>query len=160
MGKSKRNKALSHEAIWDDSSLVQSWDDVEEEYKLYHSIHAKGENVEDVLREARGAQEAGLENDTRISMQVDIDDAGNLGTETEANDLNPDAASDAPPVTAAAPSSSAEAAQGSSAHPGTLPMPQPVLASAQDENLKNLMMAWYYAGYYTGLYEGQQKANK
>lgn len=28
----------------------------------------------------------------------------------------------------------------------------------QDENVKNLMMSWYYAGYYTGLYEGQQKA--
>ena len=30
--------------------------------------------------------------------------------------------------------------------------------AGQDEGLKNLMMAWYYAGYYTGLYEGQQKA--
>jgi hypothetical protein len=30
----------------------------------------------------------------------------------------------------------------------------------QDEALKNLMMSWYYAGYYTGLYEGQQRANR
>jgi hypothetical protein len=29
--------------------------------------------------------------------------------------------------------------------------------TVQDENLKNMMMSWYYAGYYTGLYEGQQK---
>jgi len=28
----------------------------------------------------------------------------------------------------------------------------------QDEGLKNLMMSWYYAGYYTGLLECQQKA--
>lgn len=28
----------------------------------------------------------------------------------------------------------------------------------QDENLKRLMMSWYFAGYYTGLYEGQQQA--
>ena len=28
----------------------------------------------------------------------------------------------------------------------------------QDADLKNLMISWYYAGYYTGLYEGQQKA--
>lgn len=27
----------------------------------------------------------------------------------------------------------------------------------KDETLKNLMMSWYYAGYYTGLYEGQQQ---
>lgn len=24
--------------------------------------------------------------------------------------------------------------------------------------MKNLMMSWYYAGYYTGFHEGQQKA--
>lgn len=27
----------------------------------------------------------------------------------------------------------------------------------KDEALRNLMMSWYYAGYYTGLYEGQQQ---
>lgn len=29
---------------------------------------------------------------------------------------------------------------------------------AQDETIKNLMMSWYYAGYYTGLLEGKQQA--
>ncbi len=28
----------------------------------------------------------------------------------------------------------------------------------QDEGLKNLMMSWYYAGYYTGLYEGRKQS--
>jgi hypothetical protein len=32
------------------------------------------------------------------------------------------------------------------------------MTAVQDEGLKNLMMSWYYAGYYTGLLEGQQKA--
>ncbi|KAF2809541.1 uncharacterized protein BDZ99DRAFT_520890 [Mytilinidion resinicola] len=36
-------------------------------------------------------------------------------------------------------------------------LPQVLLATVQDENMKNIMMAWYYAGYYTGLHEGQQK---
>lgn len=27
----------------------------------------------------------------------------------------------------------------------------------KDEGLKSLLMSWYYAGYYTGLYEGQQQ---
>lgn len=31
------------------------------------------------------------------------------------------------------------------------------VAIVRDENLKKLLMSWYYAGYYTGLYEGQQK---
>jgi len=32
------------------------------------------------------------------------------------------------------------------------------ILTVQDENLKNLMMSWYYAGYYTGLHTGQQQA--
>jgi hypothetical protein len=35
---------------------------------------------------------------------------------------------------------------------------QLTIIAVQDEGLKNLMMSWYYAGYYTGLLEGQQKA--
>lgn len=27
----------------------------------------------------------------------------------------------------------------------------------RDEGLKKLLMSWYYAGYYTGLYEGQKQ---
>jgi hypothetical protein len=30
----------------------------------------------------------------------------------------------------------------------------------QDEGLKNLMMSWYYAGYYTAQYEAQQRKNQ
>jgi len=29
----------------------------------------------------------------------------------------------------------------------------------KDEALRNLMMSWYYAGYYTGLYDGQRVQN-
>jgi hypothetical protein len=39
-------------------------------------------------------------------------------------------------------------------------MPHAALAQVQDEGLKNLMMAWYFAGYYTGLHEGQQRASQ
>lgn len=28
-----------------------------------------------------------------------------------------------------------------------------------DEGVKNLMMSWYYAGYYTGLYEGRKQSS-
>lgn len=50
--KKKGGSALSHAEIWDDSALVQSWDDAVEEYKAYHSIHARGEDVEKVLKQA------------------------------------------------------------------------------------------------------------
>lgn len=34
MGKSTHDKSLTHEEIWDDSALVQSWDEAVEEYKV------------------------------------------------------------------------------------------------------------------------------
>ncbi|EME83964.1 uncharacterized protein MYCFIDRAFT_195150 [Pseudocercospora fijiensis CIRAD86] len=37
---------LSHEEVWDDSDLVQNWNDAFEEYKKYHSLAARGEQVQ------------------------------------------------------------------------------------------------------------------
>ena len=60
--------------IWDDSALIRSWDEALEEYQViwlvhrtatclsnisqkYHSIHARGEKVEEVLADyANGTQ--------------------------------------------------------------------------------------------------------
>lgn len=40
--------------------------------------------------------------------------------------------------------------------PSPPPFPPSILAG-ENEALRNLMISWYFAGYYTGLYEGQQK---
>jgi hypothetical protein len=37
-------------------------------------------------------------------------------------------------------------------------LPQVLINSVKDENVRNLMMSWYWAGYYTGFHEGQQSA--
>ncbi|PLN74430.1 hypothetical protein BDW42DRAFT_200050 [Aspergillus taichungensis] len=172
MGKTKNaSKSLTQEEIWDDSALVQSWDEAVEEYKLYHSIHAKGENVEDVLREAEAAEQAGREDDVHVDAMEEgedgeeaveaegqnvevspavegLDEASNLplagGNQQQGDDVPGAATATAPATTPAT----------------AAPMPHPMLSQVQDEGLKNLMMSWYYAGYYTGLYEGQQRANK
>jgi hypothetical protein len=40
MGKNKKAKPLTQEEIWDDSALLQSWDDAVEEYQVSSSsIH-------------------------------------------------------------------------------------------------------------------------
>jgi hypothetical protein len=57
---------MTHAEMWDDSTLVDSWNEALDEYKVrnwshddnvgantsefYHSIHARGEKVEDILR--------------------------------------------------------------------------------------------------------------
>lgn len=57
---------LSQEEIWDDSALVRSWNDAVAEYEYYHSIHARGEDVDEVLRQAERDEEA-----ARAELRVD-----------------------------------------------------------------------------------------
>ncbi|KAL4986448.1 hypothetical protein BDW68DRAFT_163195 [Aspergillus falconensis] len=160
MGKNKgTSRALTQEEIWDDSALVQSWDEAVEEYKLYHSIAAKGENVEDVLREAEAAAEA----EAGPSMSW---------AQVEKDEDMADAAADSVQLAAASAEThvsqtdgsaqekqhqDAAASAGPQAQAST--MPYPAFPQTQDEALKNLMMAWYYAGYYTALYQEQQRAS-
>lgn len=54
--KMAKKKDLSHEEVWDDSVLVDSWNEALEEYKKYHSMAAKGEKVELVLDKAEAGQ--------------------------------------------------------------------------------------------------------
>ena len=74
----KRRKELSQAEIWDDSALLRSWDDALAEYKVhpplnmfpfflnplqfYHSVHARGERVEDAIKDAE-AQEQKMHSD-------------------------------------------------------------------------------------------------
>ncbi|PYH97583.1 hypothetical protein BO71DRAFT_416915 [Aspergillus ellipticus CBS 707.79] len=182
MGKTKNaNRPLTQEEIWDDSALVQSWDEAVEEYKLYHSIQARGENVEDVLREAEA-----VENPDVIQDDQPVDDtADHMDADVDVAVVDPAANATAPVDTHQVsqvdtslgtvltsdqamgglerPSVPSNQETTQTAGPGSLgaaPMPHPALSQVKDEGLKNLMMSWYFAGYYTGLYEGQQQANQ
>ncbi|KAK3186433.1 hypothetical protein K4F52_004734 [Lecanicillium sp. MT-2017a] len=132
---------LNQADMWDDSALVDSWNDALAEYKKYHSIHAKGGRVRDLeaLSKAReSVKQVAVENateDEETAMEVettpDEEKAASTGGNQEAAKSEPPLA---PPITA--------------------------LGTVRDENLKKLLMSWYYAGYYTGLYEGQQQAQQ
>ncbi|KAL6236387.1 hypothetical protein BDW75DRAFT_114670 [Aspergillus navahoensis] len=159
MGKNKgASRALTQEEIWDDSALVQSWDEAVEEYKLYHSIAAKGENVEDVLREAEAAAEA----EAGPSMSWTHVEKDDDMADVDADSVPPAAPSAETHVSQKADESAqvkqhhdtATAAEPQAQAPT---MPYPAFPQTQDEGLKNLMMAWYYAGYYTALYQEQQR---
>ncbi|GAB1742440.1 hypothetical protein NU219Hw_g7986t1 [Hortaea werneckii] len=136
---------LSHEEVWDDSDLVKSWNEALAEYKKYHSLAAKGEKVDLVLDQAdetpHGVNTEAHENvataNAAVLENVPADDQASGGVE--------------------APQPHQAQTQTPAAVGGSV-MPQALMNSVQDEGLKNMMMSWYYAGYYTGLYEGQQKA--
>ncbi|OTB04135.1 hypothetical protein M426DRAFT_320982 [Hypoxylon sp. CI-4A] len=132
---------LTHNEIWDDSALVDSWNDALEEYKKYHSIHRNGGNVEDLLHPTRttsdaknGDEEAGKDSSPR-PLKSDSEMRGESDNGRQEDGISTTQHS----------------------HPlGGAPGPQALLGSIRDEGLKKLLMSWYYAGYYTGFYEGQQ----
>ena len=49
MGKSTNDKSLTHEEIWDDSALVQSWDEAVEEYKVRQISHSRDLDLTDLV---------------------------------------------------------------------------------------------------------------
>ncbi|KAL8651699.1 MAG: hypothetical protein Q9210_003107 [Variospora velana] len=171
----KKRKHLSHEEIWDDSALVDSWDAALQEYQLHHSIHARGERVEDVVKEAEASdlsltgeeQRAGHTSANIVNCPPDL---GNLEDgEVEDDDGRVDSSA----ATGATvelvhdkeevleqqhhvPSPTPQNGAYNAAAPHEIPA---TLKNGDDESLKNLMMSWYYAGYYTGLYEGHKQSS-
>lgn len=167
----KKRKQLSQSEVWDDSALLQSWDDALAEYKLYHSIHARGERVEDIIREAEAEeQDARLTDDGLHQAKAGMQTNGISSEELEDGELEeePEIAQAfldgesienfKGPFTIESKHKERQANAGTAVDQQEKPgMPKAVTNGVQDEALKNLMMSWYYAGYYTGLYEGQRQ---
>ncbi|ROV95762.1 hypothetical protein VPNG_08762 [Cytospora leucostoma] len=149
---------LTHDDIWDDSALVDSWNEALDEYKKYHSIHASGGKLEDL---PEFQQDNDAEPDAALppaaptsGSECDIkgETTSVVGTEdadhAAKNTIHP-AVADGDKI--------ADVHQGLNGGGAMPPPPQALLGSMQDEGLKRLLMSWYYAGYYTGLYEGKQQ---
>ncbi|CRK19193.1 hypothetical protein BN1723_011823 [Verticillium longisporum] len=162
---------LTHEEVWDDSALIDSWNEALDEYKArqnralkYHSIHAKGGKLADL--EPRASTTSNQKRGKAISQLRQIchpvawknpiksvkswprgirNPAGILMRPLR---VTPGTAPPTPLV-----SESRDTPGDATA----VAPPQVLLGTVQDEGLKKLLMSWYYAGYYTGLYEGQQQ---
>ncbi|GAW25380.1 putative SMN family protein Smn1 [Rosellinia necatrix] len=139
------DRELTHNEIWDDSALIDSWDQALEEYKKYHSLHKNGGNVKDLLKTKN---EDGTSDAKQNLHEIDeSSNHGRLETASEIGEDNPNDGQETENVT--------------SQHDrprvvGAPPAPAGLLGSIRDEGLKKLLMSWYYAGYYTGYYEGQR----
>ncbi|KAK5989333.1 SMN complex subunit smn1 [Cladobotryum mycophilum] len=143
----------SNEEVWDDSMLIDSWNQALEEYKKYHSIHAKGGTLKDLEKEdSNSSKKTGAEpHNTGDQGQNEVDAENKSSPPTvDQKEKQPTAAENKGPQ--------------QSQTPSAMPMASPhkpfLVQVIRDENLKKLLMSWYYAGYYTGLYEGQQQAQQ
>ncbi|KAK3683621.1 hypothetical protein B0T22DRAFT_483457 [Podospora appendiculata] len=147
--------AAAHEEIWDDSALVESWNQALDEYKKYHSIHATGGTVADIApADPKTVRwDAKPETDAADEPIEDgqVVEEGDETRPTPAREVDESASQQPEPGQAETPSG---------AGPAPAFGPQALLESVQDEDMKKLLMSWYYAGYYTGLVEGKQQAGK
>ncbi|KAK4496258.1 hypothetical protein PRZ48_012238 [Zasmidium cellare] len=172
-------RELTHDELWDDSALVESWNEALGEYQVrdinhqkskrdidfekqkYHSIAARGEKVPEFSippkQKALPSKAEAMLNGTRPppeAREETPEEEQSPMTTLPGNFIGP-----APP-----PKPSASAATPAAVSTPNVPanlagLPQAMIgATIQDENLKNMMMSWYYAGYHMGLYEGQQRA--
>ncbi|KAI1171658.1 hypothetical protein F4777DRAFT_582702 [Nemania sp. FL0916] len=142
-----KEKELTHDEIWDDSVLVDSWGKALEEYKKYHSIHRNGGNVNDLMK-PDSQDENGVSDAKEDTHEMD-------GSSADARFET------APEMRAEIPDKGPRAQDGATQHglptvPSAPPAPASLFGTMRDEGLKKLLMSWYYAGYYTGYYEGQR----
>ncbi|KAL8638265.1 MAG: hypothetical protein Q9228_004573, partial [Teloschistes exilis] len=163
----KKRKQLSHEEIWDDSALLDSWEAALQEYQLYHSIHARGERVEDVLKQAEASEEDSnhIHGDLDHSLNQLPSEPANglpLSEDLEDGEVGDDQMEDRPPVDASiteefmnievlgAPGEPPAPTTKSNIQSTSLLPEIPPFLTDVDQDLKNVMISWYYAGYYTG----------
>ncbi|EHK47179.1 hypothetical protein TRIATDRAFT_81471 [Trichoderma atroviride IMI 206040] len=138
-----------HEEVWDDSLLIDSWNQALQEYKKYHSIHAKGGSIRDLEQ----AEAASSKADEALKTE---ESANELSVQTQKEHEEPPSKDDAVENTE---EHSKQPGHSSNSIPSAFPS-QAILGTVRDDNLKKLLMSWYYAGYYTGLFEGQQQAQQ
>lgn len=164
---------MSDKNAWEDSTLIDHWNECVKQYEKYHSIHKSGKRLEEALteeelKELRAdyadvleepdsivAGDLGFEDDAMDEGNSDVDDIETNEEEPtgqeQAEYKELQASEQHQPAPKVAPEAHDEARASTA-------MPQAILGTVQDENLKNMMMSWYYAGYYTGLHAAQQQA--
>ncbi|KAJ0124898.1 hypothetical protein J7T55_006241 [Diaporthe amygdali] len=164
---------MAHDDIWDDSALIRSWDEALDEYKKYHSIHASGGKLEDLPEYSQDAKpetsdthhqsepvwtSAAVTSDQNTpSNQPARDSHEQITTGSTGNgNATKDGMNDGVASGAGSGDRHAGESHGQDSAGGNMAPPQVLLGAVQDEGLKRLLMSWYYAGYYTGLYEGKQ----
>ncbi|KAF2002741.1 hypothetical protein P154DRAFT_573938 [Amniculicola lignicola CBS 123094] len=145
--------SLQKADVWDDNELLQGWEEAQAEYKQYHSI--RGKRPEEVLTKDE-LRELFTEYDDVMDDVVENPTSEKTESQEPVKETAPaeePAASGHQEVTTKTAAPHVQPAEA----PTAATMPQAVLGTVQDENLKNLMMSWYYAGYYTALCQGQQQ---
>ncbi|KAB8300914.1 hypothetical protein EYC80_002840 [Monilinia laxa] len=131
----------THAEVWDDSTLVNSWNEALQEYERYHSIHARGERVEDVLNKfenSKNGVEGAMDEGSGEVFKEPLEE--NVTTERKFEKTD-----DHTPTETEAKVGEQPAVKETGSHPPSSKaptLPPQLIGQVHDENLKNLLMSW------------------
>jgi hypothetical protein len=149
---------------WDDNELVDSWNQAFAEFQKFHSIHVSGKTLAETLTkeeiadlekrgislkrqpangEVHSLQDDDVEDLQEPEEELMEEEYVELDAEVNGQDHNRSGAN------------GDDFAFQTSEIPPQAQIPPLLLNSVPDESLKNLMMSWYWAGYYTGFHQGK-----
>lgn len=145
MASGEQEVDISDRDVWDDSALIKHWDASLAEYKKYHSLEAQGHDdgdqrapvaegpdVEMEERQVQGEQkEYDDEQEEEMEGEEMVEDRENQGNGDD--DVREETNPPPPP-------------------PGAV-----ISLDNLDDGVKQLAMAWYWAGYYHGLEVGKKR---
>ncbi|RMZ80374.1 hypothetical protein DV738_g2834, partial [Chaetothyriales sp. CBS 135597] len=152
-----RTKQTKRKQIWDDSALIDSWNSALEEYQYYHSLAAQGLDVDQVLDRAEEREEQGLEVDLMLDRR-ELGDGGVEEGEVDEGAVDGDGDGDAETADY---NEGEEGEEGEDeGREGGNGGNENENANEQDQVLANVKMAYYWAGYYSGLYDAQKKKRR
>ncbi|KAG2178031.1 hypothetical protein INT43_003284 [Umbelopsis isabellina] len=158
---------------WDDTALIEAWDEAVKEYQTYHSAPAP-----DDPPFSNKSSKSESTHRKRVAPPKTAKDMNGSSANKKARRVKTPATKPAPrqeDYTAPEEAQQQEEHQtdwnqnywayqsyqdnaGSSIPPPPPPNPpQASAAAGEDEALSNLMMAWYYSGYYTGYYQAMRR---
>ncbi|CAM0141442.1 hypothetical protein VKS41_003849 [Umbelopsis sp. WA50703] len=167
---------------WDDTALIEAWDEAVKEYQTYHSASApddppfsnKPAKLDSTFHESR--QQENRQDRKRVAPKVAKEingpSANKKARRVKTPAAKPELRQEEHTATEEAQSErhhsdwnqnywayqSYQDNIGSSIPPPPPPNPpQASAAAGEDEALSNLMMAWYYSGYYTGYYQAMRR---
>ncbi|KAG5520167.1 hypothetical protein PMAC_001244 [Pneumocystis sp. 'macacae'] len=137
------DETLSHEQIWDDSTLIAAWEATVNEYKTYHSQIDNDNDDPEIqfphIPDSNSQSCIGIESSKENLNEFHSDGIFDIQKEIETEDSQKKLVDEL-------------------MNSASIALPFQIFNN--DQPLKDLLMSWYYAGYYTGYYMGQDSINK
>ncbi|KAJ3186355.1 hypothetical protein HDU85_007795 [Gaertneriomyces sp. JEL0708] len=144
---------------WDDSTLIEAWDAAVREYQLYHS----DKPATGALKKRKRQDGAATRNEARKAnaegtAAIHADDSQVQSTSEETAETTGASRLTESPEMQVSPNMHVNHEEQNSMPPRGKQQCQScgvhstIPPLAEDEDLANVMMSWYYAGYYSGVY--------